>query len=241
VAGYRRQLERGEYHVVGRGRIDGEPVIWIAASARADGRAQEIAISTATYKPLYLRTLVNGRVEPGSSARVVVAETTAAQPALFAPRATTPMGNGGWAGLPNSHTGIPTTTAAARASMNPDPIIVGARIAGLRRTWIGKPNYLLPGASSYRDQVDGLSLYYGELDAYGYPTYTGSFISINEITSARAARLMLGAGYFRAGKAVIAPAPFGATLATLDARGLYVIITASTAAKATAAAKAVSR
>jgi hypothetical protein len=240
VAGYRRQLEHGAYHVIGRGRIRGTPVIWIAGTALADGRAQEIAVSTTTYKPLYLRTLIGGRVEPGSGARVVVAETMAPQPSVFA--ATAAMGNGGWTHTANGHTGIPTTLAAARASMNPDPIIIYTRIAGLRRTWTGLPDYLLPGSKSYRDQVNGLSLYYGKLDDYGYPTYAGPFVSINEITSARAARLMLGPGYFRAGKAVITGARRGGpAMAAADIRGLYVIVEASSAAKATAAVRALSR
>lgn len=240
VAGYRRQLERGAYHVVSRGRIGGTPVIWIAASALADGRAQEIAISTTTYKPLYLRELVNGRVVAGSGARVVVAETIAPQPTLFVRAA--PMGNGGWTGTANGHTGIPTTISAARASMNPDPIVARTRVAGLRRTWIGLPDYLLPGASSYRDQVDGLSLYYGKLDDYGDPTYAGAFVSINEITNGRAARLMLGPGYFRAGKAVVTRGQGnGPAMAALRAHGLYVIVTASNAGKAIAAARAVGR
>jgi phage gp37-like protein len=242
VAGYRRRLERGAYHVVSRGRIRGTPVIWIAASALADGRAQEIAVSTTTYKPLYLRTLIGGRVEPGSGARVVVAETTAAQPSVFAHSATSPMGNGGWTHTRNGQTGIATTIAAARASMSPDPIITARRIAGLRRTWTGLPDYLLPGSSSYRDQVKGLSLYYGKVDDYGYPTYAGSFVSINEITSARAARLLLGPGYFREGKAVITPArPGGPAMAAAHIRGLYVIVEASSAANATAAVRALSR
>lgn len=238
VTGYRRQLERGAYHVVSRGRIDGTPVVWIAARPRADGSTQEIAVSTTTYKPLYLRSRVRGRVLAGSRARVVVAETTAPQPLLFVRAAAAAQGNGGWTGFAHGSTGIPTTITAARASMNPDPIVTGTRVAGLRRTWLGLPDYLLPPANSYRDQVNGLSLYYGELDGYGYPEYAGSFISINEITSAHAARLMLGPGYFRAGHAVIVPT---AAMAALRVRGLYVIITASSAAKATAAAQAFAR
>jgi hypothetical protein len=236
VAGYRRRLERGSYHVVSRGRLGGTPIIWIASSSLADGRAQEIAISKITYRPLYVRTLIGGRVEPGSGARVVVAETTPPHPAAFA--RSSPMGNGGWTGTTNGHTGIPTTIASARAAMNPDPIVTGSRVAGLGRTWIGLPDSLLPGATSYRGQVNGLSLYYGKLDDYGYPAYAGSFVSINEITSARAARLMLGPGYFRAGKAVIVPR---AAMAALHVRGLYVIITASSAARATASVRAVTR
>jgi hypothetical protein len=241
VQGYRRQLERGAYHVVGSGRIDGKPVTWIAARQGRGDVVQEIAISTATYKPLYVRNRIGGRVAPGSGARVVAAETMAARPSLFARRATTPMGNGGWTGFPDSHTGIPTTIAAARASMSPDPLVTGTRVAGLRRTWIGLPDYLLPGSHSYRGQVNGLSLYYGKLDAYGYPEYAGTFVSINEITSARAARLMLGPGYFRAGKAILASAPFGAAMASLQTHGLYVIVTASSRAKAIAAVRALSR
>jgi len=244
VTGYRRLLERGAYHVVSRGVIGATPVIWIAAppSPRADGRTQEIAISKATYKPLYLREIVGGRVVAGSGVRVAVAETTRPRPLFFGRAATSPMGSGGWTGTRNGSTGIPTTIAAARAAMDPDPIVTGARVAGLRRTWIGLPDYLLPPADSYRDQVNGLSLYYGELDGHGYPTYAGSFVSINEITSARAARLMLGPGYFRAGNAVIMPGRHGGpAVAALHTRGLYVIVSASSAAKATAAVRALGR
>jgi hypothetical protein len=229
-------------HVVGHGRIQGTPVAWIASSPSADGRAQEIAISTTTYRPLFLRTVIGGRVEPGSSARVVLAETTAPRPAVFARAATTALGNGGWTHEPNGHTGIPTTLAAARASMTPHPVVTGPRLAGLRRTWLGLPDYLLPGSSSDRGQVNGLSLYYGKLDDYGDPTYAGAFVSINEITSSRAARLMLGPGYFRVGKAVVAPARGGGpALAAQHVHGLYVIVEASSAAKAIAAARALSR
>jgi hypothetical protein len=242
VAGYRRQLERGAYHVVGHGRIRGTPVVWIASSPSADGRAQEIAISTTTYRPLFLRTVIGGRVEPGSSARVVLAETTAPRPAVFARAATTALGNGGWTHEPNGHTGIPTTLAAARASMTPHPVVTGPRLAGLRRTWLGLPDYLLPGSSSDRGQVNGLSLYYGKLDDYGDPTYAGAFVSINEITSSRAARLMLGPGYFREGEAVVRGARGGGpALAALHIRGLYVIVEASSAARAIAAVDALSR
>ena len=240
VTGYRRLLERGAYHVVSRGRIGGTPVTWIAAKPNGQDGVQEIAVSERTYKPLYLRSLQDAHVVAGSGARVVLAETTAPQPLLFAHAGTT-MGVGGWTGFQNGQTGIPTTIAAARAAMNPDPIVTGARVAGLLRTWIGLPDYLLPPADSYRDQVNGLSLYYGRLDGYGYPSYTGSFVSINEFTSTRAARLLLGPGYFREGKAVIGSGYVGAAVAALRTRGLYVIVSASSAANATAAVRALSR
>jgi len=235
VAGYRRQLARGAYRVVSSGTIDGTPVTWIAAKPDGNGIVQEIAVSTTTYKPLYLRSLRAGHVIAGSRARVALAETTAPQPLLFA-RAGNTMGVGGWTSTQNGQTGIPTTIAAARAAMDPDPIVTAGRLAGLRRTWIGLPDYLLPPASSYRDQVNGLSLYYGKLDGYGYPAYAGSFVSINEFTSARAAKVLLGPGYFREGKAVIDGA-----MATVRTHGLYVIVNASSAATAIAAMRALGR
>ena len=71
---------------------------------------------------------------------------------------------------------------------------------------------------------------------YGYPAYAGSFVSLNEFTSARAAKVLLGPGYFREGKAVIDGA-----MATVRTHGLYVIVNASSAATAIAAMRALGR
>lgn len=67
--------------------------------------------------------------------------------------------------------------------MHREPVVPQVTIAGLHRNWIGLPGYLLPPANSYKDEVNGISFYYGKLDGYGYPTYSGPFISINEIAS----------------------------------------------------------
>lgn len=242
VVGYRRQLQHGAFHIVSKGRIAGTPVAWIAArpTPLQDGRRflQEIAISTRTYKPLYVRDLLDGHPVPGTGTRVVVAETTTRRVPAFAHPA--PL-SGGYGEVANGSVGIPTTIAAARRALHREPLVPSKRIAGLHRTWIGQPEYLLPPANSYKDEVDGLSLYYGTLDSYGYPTYSGSYISINEIDR-HAATVLIGPGYFRSAEAVINTQGVAQqATATLKAGNLYVIINASNRAQAIAAVRALTR
>jgi hypothetical protein len=236
VSGYRSQLRSGDYHVVGAGTIDGQSVDWIADApiSMSDGRrvVTEIAISKLTYKPLFLRQRINGVIARDTGVRVLRAETLPRRPALFARRVTVAPGT---TGFPGASTGIPTTLRAARAAMRPDPIVPPARIAGLRRTWIGLPDYLAPPYTSYRDQVGGVALYYGRLDGTGHPSYQGSYITINEFPRADALKLW-GPGLFREDAAIVTARHPTATLKT---HGLYLVIQAGKQADALAAARAI--
>jgi hypothetical protein len=121
--------------------------------------------------------------------------------------------------------------------MNPDPIVPPARIAGLRRTWVGLPDYLAPPYSSYRDQVGGVALYYGGLDGTGHPSYKGAHITINEFPRRQALKLW-GPGLFRDNAVVVTTRH---ATATLKERGVYIVIEAGSRADALAAARAVAR
>ena len=250
VAGYRDQLRSGAFRLVGAGTIDGEAVDWIAGKPETIRDAKttalvsqvmEIAISRATYKPLYIRRLVDGAVVPGSGVRVLRAETLSRRPALYVHRP--PLGASGSTSSMGGGTGIPTTLRAARAAMSPDPAVPSATLAGLRRTWIGLPDYLLPPYNSYRDQVNGITLYYGRLDTTGHPSYDGPHVAITEIPSrAVAATLWGGPGLFRSDGAVVASdASTHESTATLRAHGLPVLIEATSRRLAIAAAQALVR
>jgi hypothetical protein len=241
VTGYRAQLEHGTFRVVARGRVDGRSVDWIAnRTPPRNGRSvEQIAVSTTTYRPVALRYLVNGRVVPQMSAQVVLAETLPRRPPLFVHARSMPQFGGGQTSYPGGGTGIPTTLAAARAAMSPDPIVPPRTIGGLHRSWIGLPDYLLPPANSYKDQVNGLRLYYGRLDGYGDPSFTGRYVAINEIPRRADADAIWGQGYFRAGRAVVVtPGSKSETTATIELRGLSVAIQASDRATAIAAVRA---
>lgn len=235
VGGYRAQLRSGAYHVAGSGQIAGQPVSWIASKpiTNQDGGREvtEIAISRTTYKPLYIRERIDGVIARGTGVRVLTAETLPRQTALFA-RHVTEVGPG-LTGTPIGSGGTRTTLRAARAAMNPDPLVPAARIARLRRTWVGLPDYLIPPYNSYRDQVGGVTLYYGRLDYAGYPTYHGSYISITEIPNRKAIVALWGTGLFRQDAAII----IDNTTATMKTHGLYVLIHASSRAQALAAAR----
>ena len=233
VTGYRAQLRSGAFHLVGTGQIEGQPVDWIASTPMV----MEIAISRTTYKPLYMRERINGAIKPGSGVRIITAETLPRQPALFAHR-TVPFGPG--LGVASGGgTGIPTTLRDARAAMKPDPVVPPARIAGLRRTWVGLPDYLAPPYNSYRDQIGGVALYYGHLDYTGHPTYQGSYISITEFPHRNAVVTFNGVSLFRQDTAILTT--HTDTIATMRTHGLYVIIQAGSRAEALAAARALAQ
>lgn len=234
VSGYAAQLRSGTYHVVGKGQVAGQAVDWIAGepTTMSNGTqvVTEIAISQATYKPLFLRRRIDGVIARATGVRVLTAETLPRRPALFAHRVTV---SPAVTGSPGGSTGIPTTLGAARAAMHPDPIVPSAHIAGLRRTWIGLPDYLMPPYTSYLDQPGGVALYYGPLDGTGHPAYRGSYISINEFPRKDAIKLW-GTGLFRQDGVIIT----NQHIATLKAHGLYVLIQSNRRAGALAAARA---
>ncbi len=236
VTGYRAQLRSGAYHLIGTGQIAGQPVDWIDSKPVTTGASgkevTEIAISRATYKPLYWRERINGTIKPGSGVRLITIETLPRQPALFA-HPTLPFGPGlaGFAG-----SGVATTLRDARAAMNPDPVVPSTQIASLRRTWVGLPNYLAPPYNSYKDQISGVTLYYGHLDQYGDPTYQGSYISITEFPHRNAVVTFNGVSLFRQDAAIITNHLYH--IATMKTHGLYVIIQAGSHAEALGAARA---
>jgi hypothetical protein len=239
VAGYRAQLRNGAYHVIGSGKVAGQPIDWIASTPQPirdplsgvlREMVQEVAISRTTYKPLYMRLRVDGVIRADSGRRVMTAETLPHRPALFAHRR--PV----LAGYSYGLSGPPTTLAQARAAMNPDPIVPPKRLASLRRTWIGLTRYLKDPASSFRDQIGGVELFYGRTDYAGAPTYSGSFISITEFPRRNPVVAYEGIALFRQDAAIITN-----STATMKTHGLYVIIEAGSPAEALAAARALAR
>jgi hypothetical protein len=236
VKSYRAELAAGDYHPVGRATIDGENVEWIARKPYALNDeagvehlyVQEVAISRKTFKPLYWRTRVDGVVDPTSLTELIVANSVPPRPALFAHREQqAPL-------FTDVQSAPATTLQAARAAMNPNPVVPAAKLAGLRRTAIGLPR-LLEGPPNHLRQVPGVELFYGKPNFLGLPIDRGSFISITEFPNANAVvRSELPA--FQPTGAVV----FRNT-ATLRAHGLYIIVNASTPEKALAAARALAR
>jgi hypothetical protein len=234
VSGYRSQLRNGAYHLIGSGQIAGQPVDWIAGKPQlvtdANGGAmheevEEVAISRATYKPVYMRTRIGGIIQPASGVGVITAETLPRRPSLFAHQHP-------WRGnFSTTPSAPPTTLAQARAAMKPDPIVPPTQLAGLRRTWVGLPRYLLPG-NSYNDRIGGVELFYGHTDQHGKPIYTGSFISITEFPHINPAVRYEGLRLFPQGAAIIAN-----RTATMKTHGLYVIIKAGSPDQALTAAR----
>lgn len=242
TANYRAALKAKAFRVIGSGVLDGAPVYWIASKpswhlfypfngTTVHSFVEEVAISKATYKAVYMRTRVDGRIQPGSGKRIVKIETIAAQPALFAHTPAFPGSLPTGAGYNGSS---PLTTLAdARAAMGRAPLVPSTTIAGLHRTWVGQPGYL--SGNSYKDQLPGVHLYYGRLDPNNYgPPYQAPYISITEFPNANVFVREQGLGFSPGNdKAILENG-----MVTFEIRGLYVLIRASDPGHALAGARA---
>jgi hypothetical protein len=238
VNGYRAELANGDFHPVGKATIGGHKVEWIAdrpSPIDDDAGVQhlvvdEVAISEKTFKPLYLRTRVDGAVQRDSWTRVLTAETVAAPAKLFANRfkfSETPP-------YREAQSAPRTTLTAARAAMSPRPVVPPKRLAGLRRTWVGLPRIFVGPLKALR-RATGVELFYGPTNFLGQPIDGGSFISITEFPHANAFVRALPQAYPTSG------AMISGHTASLKTHGLYLIIRASSAKKAIAAAQALAR
>ena len=241
ISGYRAALRSGSYHVVGSGTIAGTPIYWIESKPGYIGGGgvpgpietvvQQVAISRSTYKPLYTRIQINGRTVPGESTHVLSIQTGTPNPALFANAHRTALPNYGYTVSAPS-----TTVAQAAATMHREPIIPPKHLGALTRTWIGQSRY---STARPLHLLPGIEFYYGKLDAYGKPIYTGNanYISITEFPNINAVVHGLGTGSFPDN----AHAVLQDRRATLKTQSLYAIVTASSPNAAITGARALVR
>jgi hypothetical protein len=241
ISGYRAALKSGSYHLVGSDTLAGTPIYWIESkpSYVGGGRlpgpirtlVQQVAISRSTYEPLYLRTLLDGRVQQGNAARVISITTGPPNQSLFA-RTRTHFPNYGY-----TYSSPSTTLGRAKTAMHRQPRIPPTNLGGMRRTWIGQPRYNFGKTLQNANQFPaGVEFYYGKLDDTGEPVYTGTsnFISITEYPTNNAVVQAIGETRFPGN----ARALLQGNHATLKTHNLYVIIDAGTSAAAIAAARA---
>jgi hypothetical protein len=120
---YQSALASGQAHEVGRGRLDGRDVIWLALpdpNAAPGTRVERVAVDAATYKPV----LVESAGE-ALSFRVLAAETVAFDSSLFTkPKQVDSQGGGST----TSSTDVTPPEAAAS---------LGGRAAWLGEEWQG--------------------------------------------------------------------------------------------------------
>lgn len=153
--------------MTGTGHIGKTPVYWVESTPWIVGgpsrtQVEQVAISKATYKPLYSRLLLNGHIEHGSGTRVLSIETTNSAPVSL--RGTNPrfsLGSGYF--IP---TGYPPMTLKQAGAIHPSPRIFH-RIAGLRLVLVAQTPAAATSVSQNR--FPGASFYYGSLLNTGLP------------------------------------------------------------------------
>ena len=105
VTRYREALESGDATLAGEGRVDGHDVYWIRFRERTEPKdplgymkgvdriVEEAAVDTETYKPVLVRTIVNGDVQ--SERKVTLIEAVDYDPADFQRPELEPFPTGG--------------------------------------------------------------------------------------------------------------------------------------------------
>jgi hypothetical protein len=245
LTSYREQLADHSFHVTGTGHIGTTPVYWIESTPWILGgpsrtQVEQVAISKATYKPLYSRFLLNGHIERGSGTRVLSIETTNSAPVSLrgtAPRFSLGAGYSVVVGYP------PLTLKQVRA-MRPSPVI-RLRIAGLRLVLVARTPVSPSANSPYR--VPGASFYYGSLLNTGLPNdkepdMTGlkPYLAVTEFTRPNALTRFLHAFFPTDGSALIdnSIVSRGRSSATLRKGEIFTVIEGSSDALVVAAARA---
>jgi hypothetical protein len=251
VAGYRAKLRAHAFHLSGSGTLAGVPVYWISSTPAYLGRdpsrkqVEQVAISKTTYKPLYFRTLYNGHVVPASEQQVISIETTTTAPVMLKryQRLHQLSPGFGWS------TGYPQLTLTQTRAIRPRPLIP-MHISGLRLSWTGSSPYNI-GPNDL--PIPGVWLYYGSLYNTGLPNDTqpgfkNPYIEILEFPHANPLTRVYAGRFPANGTAVINGLPaqgpgaiLGAHTATLQTHGFYLLIQASSAQLAIAAARTATR
>lgn len=245
LTSYRQQLEDHSFHVTGTGHIGKTPVYWIESTPWILGgpsrtQVEQVAISKATYKPLYSRLRLNGHIERGSGTRVLSIGTTNSAPVSL--RGSTPRFSLG-AGY-SVAVGYPPLTLRQVRAMRPSPDI-RLRIAGLRLVLVARTPVAPSLNSPYR--APGASFYYGSLLNTGLPNdkepdMTGlkPYLAVTEFTRPNPLTRFLHAFFPADGSALIDNAVVSRShsSATLRKGGIFIYIEGSSDALAVAAARA---
>ena len=166
ATGYRAALESGAARVVGRDVIRGEPVHWIRVSTRSDDigeYAEEVAVSERTFRPVYIRLLVDGRPLPGGGARVISFETLPEGAGDFPTEA---PAFDGFSFSGGGISGKPISFEKAARILKQRPLWAGPSVRGLPLVrvdrWIARWS---PHTEGLRDWIEnvGVQLFYGTL------------------------------------------------------------------------------
>jgi hypothetical protein len=241
LRGYRDALRRGEFRSVGHGRVGGVDVDWLegqpplvlhdAASSGGATAHQRVAVDARTFEPVLIETFAGGRRVSTERFLGIATVPLAGSPLAHPPARPTLVSE-----IPARDTPSTTLAAAAR-TMGTTPRVPSRTVAGLRRTWIGQPLFLVGPTWASVHEPPGVVLFYGDTLNYRQPNYDRRHVAISEFPSLDPVFSREGLGSFPAdGKAV-------AVRNTLTFRhgGLFVQVEASSPALALAGARAVMR
>lgn len=250
ASSYRQELRARGFHVVGSGKLGTTAVYWLQDTPRVLGspsrtEVQQVAISKATFKPVYARRLLNGHLERGSGIRVLSIDSTDRAPVDLrrnAPNFGNCSSNGFCYGFP---VGYPALSIRRARAMYPQ-LLIHRRIADLPLVLVAETPVASPTVEESR--YPGAAFYYGSLLDTGLPNdrepdHTGlkPYLSVAEYT--RPNTYTKSQVFPPEGSALIDGSnPFPSTpTATLRMHGLYIVIQGSSDALVRAAAERIGR
>jgi hypothetical protein len=177
VDGYRAALASGAARKIGEGRVAGTEVYWLEFKLPdpdgSDGNdvtdlREQVAVATDTYRPIVVRTLVNGT--PGEDLRVVSIETVSRGDANFVEPKLIPPGQreeDGWDGVGRERISLAeASNALGVRALWAGPAVQGRDLAFVERREIAFSS----GGSGERSRASAILLHYGALHDEGGPS-----------------------------------------------------------------------
>lgn len=188
---YTEALASGRATVVGPGDVDGTPVFWIKISER-EARAvtggepkvfryaEEVGVRQDTYRPISVRTTVNGVPDGRPEQRIVTFETLPYKSSDFAAPKAPDEGGLGFLCCSTE----PITAAQARSILGRDPLWLGQSFGDLPLARVARLQAKTKPADGdeFTGTLSAVELFYGSLDASGLPDLSQPHVRLLEGT-----------------------------------------------------------
>jgi hypothetical protein len=174
LAGYQHALADHLASFAGRGSVAGRPVYWISfpGEKRLDTSddeehtwSHEIAIDTASYKPVYVRETLDGKPIPDTGQEILTIESLPDGSIDFTPTPIRSLGPSGPAMILGWRDNVDVTstleTGAGARKLGTTPLWLGPSYDGLQLAFAQTQNVIF-GAVAAPRHANGLELCYGD-------------------------------------------------------------------------------
>jgi len=160
-------------------------------TAAAAGQEYEVAVDETSYRPLYVRSRLRGRILGGSAVRVLSIDTRQSIPTSIA---AVPFPNESDLPIYGEDLNGPLTRQQAATLMGTPALWLGQSYAGLPLAWLGGMSFAYGQAPTY-DEIKhrwrGINIVYGNITqpSSGFPDRTRPYIQLREQAASESATI----------------------------------------------------